>query len=50
MVQKKNSCKHLGDEKKFVHKKIAQPPLKYLMVRPIRQTPCFHFVSTPCFP
>jgi hypothetical protein len=38
MVQKKNSCKHLGDEKKFVHKKIAQPPLKYLMVRPIWQT------------
>jgi hypothetical protein len=23
-----------GDEKKFVHRKIAQPPLKYLMVRP----------------
>jgi hypothetical protein len=23
---KKNSCKQLGDEKKFVHRKIAQPP------------------------
>jgi hypothetical protein len=35
MAQKKNSCKQLGDEKKFAHKKIAQPPLKYLMVRPL---------------
>jgi hypothetical protein len=24
--RKKNSCKQLGDEKKFVHRKIAQPP------------------------
>jgi hypothetical protein len=24
--RKKNSCKQLGDEKKFVHRKIVQPP------------------------
>ena len=37
--RKKNSCKQLGDEKKFVHRKIAQPPppLKYLMVRPLHK-------------
>ena len=36
MQRKKNSCKQLGDGKKFMHRKIAQtpPPLKYLMVRP----------------
>ena len=35
MMQKKYSCKQLGAEKKFVHRKIVQPPLKYLMVRPL---------------
>ena len=25
-VAEKNSCKQFGDEKKFVHRKIAQPP------------------------
>ena len=26
VAEKKYSCKQLGDEKKFVHRKIAQPP------------------------
>ena len=26
VAEKKNSCKQLGDEKKFVHRKIAQTP------------------------
>ena len=37
---KKNSCKQFGDEKKFVHRKIAQPPPQIsngpsLRVRPL---------------
>ena len=35
MLQKKKFLQQLGDEKKFVHRKIAPPPLKYLMVRPL---------------
>jgi hypothetical protein len=34
MVQKMGGEKN-GGWKKFVHRKIAQPPLKYLMVRPL---------------
>jgi hypothetical protein len=34
-VAEKKFLQAMGDEKKFVHRKIAQtPPLKYLMVRP----------------
>jgi hypothetical protein len=55
MLQKKNSCKQLGDEKKFVHRKIAHPPppLKYLMVRPLgvvlhqQDTFCYNYIEPP---